>query len=72
MLNKLRSAMAIASSGINNMLLLKSYSNSTIASTSTGTPNGKAFVPTADRACFPASPNTSTITSEHPFMTNGC
>ena len=33
---------------------------------------GSEFVPTAERACLPFSPNTSTSRSEAPLMTCGC
>jgi hypothetical protein len=42
-----------------------------MASTSTETPLGSEPQPTAARACFPASPKTSTIKSEAPFATTG-
>src|ERR1700722_15835782 len=44
---------------------------SNTASTSTATLPGSAAMPTAERACLPASPNTSPISSEHPFTTCG-
>ena len=34
-------------------------------------PAGSSATPTAERACFPASPSTSTSRSEHPFSTAG-
>ena len=45
---------------------------SKIASISTATFSGSEFVPTALRACFPFSPNTSIIKSEQPLTTAGC
>lgn len=33
---------------------------------------GSEFVPTADLACFPRFPKTSTIRFEKPFITSGC
>ena len=45
---------------------------STTSSTSTGTSSGSAATPTADRACLPASPNTSPSSSEAPLATLGC
>src|SRR5215469_182738 len=47
------------------------HSTSTIISTSTALLKGSPAIPTAERACFPASPNTSTIKSENPFITFG-
>ena len=44
----------------------------TTASISTGIPNGSAATPTADRAPRPASPRTSTSSSEQPSITAGC
>src|SRR5262249_41882870 len=44
---------------------------STIASISTGIPIGSEPMPTAERACLPASPSTSTKRSEQPLMTLG-
>src|SRR6266571_1144043 len=44
---------------------------STMASTSTGTPRGRAARPTAERACLPASPKTSTSSSLAPLTTLG-
>jgi hypothetical protein len=43
-----------------------------IASTSTATPEGSDPAPTAERACFPASPKTATMRSEAPLITLGC
>ena len=40
-----------------------------IPATSTATPSGSDPMPTAARACLPASPNTSIIKSEAPFIT---
>ena len=40
-----------------------------IPATSTATPSGSEPMPTAARACLPASPNTSIIKSEAPFIT---
>lgn len=51
--------------------LSSAYSTSTIISTSTGMLNGNTAMPTAERACFPRSPNTSTMRSEKPLMTLG-
>ena len=48
-----------------------SFSTSTISSTSTAIPKGSEATPIADRACFPLSPNTSTIISENPLITFG-
>ena len=42
------------------------------ASTSTVMPFGKEATPTAERACRPASPKTSTNKSEQPLITAGC
>ena len=47
------------------------YSISAIASTSTATLSGSEPEPTAERACLPLSPNTSTIRSEAPLTTFG-
>lgn len=47
------------------------YLTHTIHSTSTDILFGKAFVPIADRVCFPRSPKTCTIRSENPCMTAG-
>jgi hypothetical protein len=48
------------------------HSISTIISTSTALLEGSPAIPTAERACLPsASPNTSTIKSENPFITRG-
>jgi hypothetical protein len=38
---------------------------------STGASSGSTGTPTADRACFPASPNTAPSSSEAPFATPG-
>ena len=47
--------------------------NSTMASTSTLTPNGSALTPTALLAPLPlSSPKTSIIKSLTPFTTSGC
>src|SRR6185503_16133506 len=51
---------------------LDSYSTSTMHSISTGMPIGSEPMPTAERACLPASPNTCTKRSEQPLMTLGC
>src|SRR5579872_6730881 len=45
--------------------------SSNMPSTSTATPPGNDATPTAARACFPASPNISTMTSEAPLTTCG-
>ncbi|KAI9912660.1 hypothetical protein PsorP6_004848 [Peronosclerospora sorghi] len=42
------------------------------ASISTATLSGRAFVPTAERAWMPFSPNTFPMVSEAPLMTAGC
>jgi hypothetical protein len=48
------------------------YSTSKTISISTDIPNGNSAMPTAERACFPmASPKTSTIKSENPFIAFG-
>ena len=47
-------------------------STSTITSISTGMPRGSEPMPTAERACRPRSPNTSTNRSEQPLITSGC
>src|SRR5215469_2582710 len=52
-------------------LKLAAHSNSTIISTSTGELPGSPAMPTAERACLPASPNTSTMRSENPLTTSG-
>lgn len=44
---------------------------SRIISISTGIPLGSADIPTAERACFPASPKSSTSRSEQPLTTLG-
>src|SRR5690606_31683704 len=49
----------------------KGQPTSTIISTSTGTSSGRAATPTALRACTPASPNTSPISSLAPLITCG-
>ena len=49
-----------------------SLSTSKIASTSTATPKGSEFVPTAERAWTPLSPNALTNKSEQPLTTAGC
>src|SRR5204863_9247563 len=46
--------------------------NSTIISISTAIFFGREHIPTAERACLPFSPNTSTKRSEHPLITCGC
>ena len=43
-----------------------------IASTSTLAPSGSAAIPTALRACLPASPKTSISSSLAPFTTWAC
>lgn len=48
-----------------------SDSNSTITSISTAMLLGSDPTPTADLACLPFSPKTSTIRSENPLMTAG-
>src|SRR5690606_4317118 len=48
------------------------YSNSNVASISTEIPFGSEPIPMADRVCRPASPSTSTSTSEQPLITRGC
>ena len=50
-------------------IAVKIYSISTISSISTAIPIGNEAMPTADRACLPRSPKTSTIKSEKPFIT---
>jgi len=40
-------------------------------SISTGMPIGSEPMPTAERACFPLSPSTSTKRSEQPLITRG-
>lgn len=50
---------------------LSYYSTSTIISISTAMLLGREFMPTADLACFPFSPNTATIRSENPLITLG-
>ena len=49
-----------------------SSSASTTISISTAMPKGSEPIPTADRACLPQSPKTSTIKSEIPLITCGC
>ena len=49
----------------------RNHRSSKTASISTATPNGKDAAETADRACRPFSPNTSTIRSEAPLITLG-
>src|SRR5205085_6325010 len=44
---------------------------STMHSISTGMPIGSEPMPTAERACLPRSPNTSTNRSEQPLITFG-
>ena len=48
------------------------YSISTISSISTDAFKGSTAIPTADLACFPASPNISNSNSLAPFITAGC
>src|ERR1041385_5317341 len=48
------------------------FFSSTIISISTAILLGSELIPTAERACLPFSPNTSTIRSENPLMTAGC
>lgn len=45
------------------------YSTSKMTSTSTGALPGSPAIPTAERACRPASPKTSTSSSEKPLIT---
>src|SRR6185437_9020999 len=47
------------------------HSTSTMHSISTGMPIGSDPMPTAERACLPRSPNTSTKRSEQPLITFG-
>ena len=47
------------------------HSTSTMHSISTGMPIGSEPMPTAERACLPRSPNTSTKRSEQPLITLG-
>src|SRR5581483_11717429 len=47
------------------------HSTSTMHSISTGMPIGRDPMPTAERACLPRSPNTSTKRSEQPLITFG-
>ena len=47
------------------------HSTSTMHSISTGMPIGSEPMPTAERACLPRSPNTSTKRSEQPLITFG-
>jgi hypothetical protein len=51
---------------------ISSFSTSTIISISTGVPKGSIFVPIAERACLPFSPNIFIKKSEAPFITYGC
>jgi hypothetical protein len=52
--------------------LISVHLTSTKTSTSTLAPNGSAMLPTAARACRPASPNTCSMSSLAPFATCGC
>ena len=49
----------------------RGHFTSTMSSTSTGASNGNSATPTAERACAPASPNTSPKNSEAPLTTPG-
>src|SRR5262249_51348373 len=51
--------------------MLDRHFTSTMISTSTGASSGNSATPTADRACAPASPNTSTNSSDAPLITPG-
>eukprot|EP00998_Keelungia_sp_KM082_P008416 NODE_4603_length_768_cov_1.115445_g4580_i0.p1 GENE.NODE_4603_length_768_cov_1.115445_g4580_i0~~NODE_4603_length_768_cov_1.115445_g4580_i0.p1 ORF type:complete len:192 (-),score=8.41 NODE_4603_length_768_cov_1.115445_g4580_i0:3-578(-) len=47
------------------------YATSKMPSISTATPSGRDATPTAERACLPASPKTSTMVSDAPLTTLG-
>ena len=49
----------------------RGHFTSTMSSTSTGASNGNSATPTAERACAPASPNTSPRNSDAPLTTAG-
>src|ERR1700757_1715710 len=51
--------------------VLDRHFTSTMTSTSTGASSGNSATPTAERACAPASPNTSAKSSDAPLITPG-